>query len=378
MSFVSYAQNFEDVILWRALKHIKNGVYVDVGAQHPVLDSVSNAFYEHGWRGLHVEPVPAYAQLLRDHRPDETVLQVALADKEGTIELHVFPNTGLSTAIGTYADNHQKNRGFEQHAIQVPLITLTTALQPLLGKDIHWLKIDVEGFEEQVLNGWDSHVFRPWIMVVEATVPGSPEVDCAKWDPILIEANYKFVYFDGLNRFYVAQEHPELFAAFECPPNIFDLFQLTENSNFCFLVVSKLKQDISALENELQSVYASRSWRVTRPLRKVISVLKKMRSSLRNFVQYLISFKQKTKSFIKRGLCRLYSNASLRAMARAILIKCPRLKPPLVKINQYIRVLYLQEGKRRARLVNNFPTDLSSRANRVYIELKKRNELRKN
>ncbi len=58
MTFISYAQNFEDVMLWRALKHVENGFYVDVGAQDPVVDSVSLAFYEHGWRGVHIEPTP--------------------------------------------------------------------------------------------------------------------------------------------------------------------------------------------------------------------------------------------------------------------------------------------------------------------------------
>ena len=46
MSIVSYAQNFEDVMLWRALGQVENGVYIDIGAQHPLIDSVSKAFYE--------------------------------------------------------------------------------------------------------------------------------------------------------------------------------------------------------------------------------------------------------------------------------------------------------------------------------------------
>ena len=61
MSIVSYAQNFEDVMLWRALGHVSNGFYIDVGAQHPIIDSVSKAFYEHGWRGVHVEAIPSNA-----------------------------------------------------------------------------------------------------------------------------------------------------------------------------------------------------------------------------------------------------------------------------------------------------------------------------
>ena len=43
--FISYAQNFEDVILWRALNHVENGFYVDVGAMDPTEHSVTKAFY---------------------------------------------------------------------------------------------------------------------------------------------------------------------------------------------------------------------------------------------------------------------------------------------------------------------------------------------
>ena len=57
MSFVSYAQNFEDVMLWRALRDIPNGFYVDVGAWSPEVDSVTLAFYERGWSGINMPSV---------------------------------------------------------------------------------------------------------------------------------------------------------------------------------------------------------------------------------------------------------------------------------------------------------------------------------
>jgi len=63
MGITSYAQNFEDVMLWRALKHVEKGFYVDIGAQDPLVDSVSLAFYEHGWRGVNVEPTQQYSEL---------------------------------------------------------------------------------------------------------------------------------------------------------------------------------------------------------------------------------------------------------------------------------------------------------------------------
>jgi uncharacterized membrane protein len=53
---LSYAQNGEDVVLSRAFADQEFGFYVDVGACHPVEDSVTLHFYERGWQGVNVEP----------------------------------------------------------------------------------------------------------------------------------------------------------------------------------------------------------------------------------------------------------------------------------------------------------------------------------
>src|SRR3989442_545474 len=74
MTFVSYAQNFEDVMLWRALRHVAHGFYIDVGAGHPDESSVTRAFYDRGWRGLNIEPSEHYFQRLAAARPLDTKL----------------------------------------------------------------------------------------------------------------------------------------------------------------------------------------------------------------------------------------------------------------------------------------------------------------
>ena len=60
MAFVSHAQNYEDVMLWRALRQVADGFFIDIGAQSADLDSVTRAFSERGWRGLNVEPHSFY------------------------------------------------------------------------------------------------------------------------------------------------------------------------------------------------------------------------------------------------------------------------------------------------------------------------------
>src|SRR5664279_5697436 len=127
--FTSYAQNFEDVMLWRALRHVDRGFYIDIGAQDPVIDSVSLGFYEQGWRGVHVEPVAVYAQSLRERRPDEVVLQVAVGAQPGTLTLYAIAGTGLSTAQREIALGHG-DAGFPLDEVEVECLTLEQVLAP--------------------------------------------------------------------------------------------------------------------------------------------------------------------------------------------------------------------------------------------------------
>lgn len=232
---ISYSQNFEDVILWRALSHIQGGCYVDIGAQSPDTDSVSRLFYDNGWRGVHAEPMPQYAGLLRASRPDETVLQVAVDERPGIIQFYSVKDTGLSTTDPAIAKQH-RGAGFDVEEIRVPAVTLDTVLEQASGGVVHWLKIDVEGAEHRVINGWTGSGPKPWVLVIESTRPLSAEQSHELWEPAVLARGYSFVYFDGLNRFYVSDAHHELAAAFGAGPNVFDDFSLSPSSQFCALV----------------------------------------------------------------------------------------------------------------------------------------------
>lgn len=214
--FLSYAQNLEDIVLWRALHPIKNGRYIDIGASDPRLLSVSRGFYEQGWRGVHFEPLPECAARLRADRPDEPVHQLALSDHCGEIEFFRLPDEGNSTGVASHA-SHGATR------LRVPAATLASFGCGWAGDEVHWMKIDVEGMEADVLRGWDSRLLRPWIVVIEATRPNSPEPCHEAWEPMVLAAGYHFALFDGLNRFYVAEEHRALLPIVAAPANVFDL-----------------------------------------------------------------------------------------------------------------------------------------------------------
>ena len=235
--FVSYAQNQEDVVLARALRpDDREGFWVDVGAGDPVLDSVTAAFSERGWRGVNVEPLAREHERLCAARPADTNLQVALGATAGVGKLFIEPtekpewsdpdgpiDRGASTMVPEIAERYRAD-GQEFTPIEVPILTLAQVVADHVRGPVDFLKVDVEGFEREVLAGADWKSFRPRVVVMEATVPKSDEPAHETWEPTLLEAGYRLALFDGLNRFYAHADEPALLRLLSIPANVFDDF----------------------------------------------------------------------------------------------------------------------------------------------------------
>ena len=85
-----------------------------------------------------------------------------------------------------------------------------------------FLKIDVEGAEPDVLLNGDWQKFRPKVVIVEALAPYTLAPAWEHWEPFLARHGYRYVLFDSLNRYYLAEEASDLAPAFETAPASFD------------------------------------------------------------------------------------------------------------------------------------------------------------
>lgn len=232
MSWISYAQNREDVLLRRALGDAPPGFYVDVGACDPIKLSITKHFYDLGWRGINVDASPKMWELLVAGRPRDINLNVGVSNRRGEMTFYRAVSdarggdaSGLSTFVAEEVAVHRAN-GF----IFEELITKVTTLSDLCaehvapGQPISFMSVDVEGHEREVLEGGDFRRFRPRIVIVESTRPKSEEATHQRWEELLLSNDYLFGTFDGLNRYYVRSEDKALISRLQVPPNVFDDF----------------------------------------------------------------------------------------------------------------------------------------------------------
>jgi FkbM family methyltransferase len=305
---VTWAQHGEDVRLWRVLRDRQPGFYVDVGAMDPDEDSVTKVFYDLGWRGVDVEPDPDAAEELRRARPGDQVFARAASDREGTVTLHRITTpsgerTGLSTLHPELAARHARE-GLTNTQVRVRRSRLADLLVGTLAEDperFHFLKVDAESHEAEVLVGADLERFRPSIVLIEAREPNRATDAYATSETVLSGAGYPFAVDDGINRWYVRKENQELIEVLR--PEANPLLDGTPRRAWEVEQERQLRERIDALERaneadeealeavraelegsraaaavlegDLRALHASRSWRLTAPLRHLSAILRR-------------------------------------------------------------------------------------------------------
>src|SRR6516225_1178207 len=224
-SVISYAHNFEDVMLARVFSGRTDGFYVDVGAGDPVNLSVTKWFYDLGWSGINIEPNRSLFKKLAAERARDVNLECGAGASRKCAHFMEMPTPELSS-FDSQVQASAKEQKIVGTTRTVHVVPLTEILdQHADGRHIDFLKIDVEGWEREVLCGLDLEKYRPTVILVEATWPETRIESQLKWEGDLIAARYTFVYFDGINRFYLANEHLHLKENLVLPPNIFDDIQ---------------------------------------------------------------------------------------------------------------------------------------------------------
>ena len=206
---ISYSLNAVDLIIDYIFKDKDIGTYVDVGAQHPISNNNTYLLFKRGWNGINIDLDKKNIDLFNISRPNDINLNYAISDKEGETDFYFYHESSPINTLDKKVKEYQKAKISEIKKINT--FTLNNVFKKInFDKNIDYLNIDVEGYEDKVLSGFDINKYKPSVVSVEYLDLKMKKLEFKNnnLDNLLNSNIYK--YFNDNNYYFVNWLHSDL------------------------------------------------------------------------------------------------------------------------------------------------------------------------
>tara|TARA_E500000178_G_C16944621_1_gene718166 strand:- start:346 stop:1053 length:708 start_codon:yes stop_codon:yes gene_type:complete len=162
----SYSFNGVDLVVDYIFKDKEDGFYLDIGAQHPISNNNTYILFKRGWKGINIDLDKKNIDLFKIARPDDLNLNYAISDTEKQVDLFFYHDSSPINTLSKKVSDFQK--ASVRQVKKIRTTTLNNILEEIdLENRIDYMNIDVEGYEEQVLKGFNINKFKPYVVSIE-------------------------------------------------------------------------------------------------------------------------------------------------------------------------------------------------------------------
>jgi FkbM family methyltransferase len=122
--------------------------------------------FKRGWKGINIDLDKKNIDLFQTVRPGDINLNVALSDSEKEANLYFYHDSSPINTLSEKVSNFQKTK--VQKIKKIKTKELNIVLEELnLKNHIDYMNLDVEGYENKVLNGFNISKYKPSVISVE-------------------------------------------------------------------------------------------------------------------------------------------------------------------------------------------------------------------
>jgi len=200
---IHYGEFGEDILVNRILKNLETGKYVDVGCYHPYKGSLTAQLYKKGWKGINIDLSKSSIDLFNLVRKEDINLNLAVSDFNG--QTSYFENSPINQQNSLIKNNDNQKK------IKIDCKNLNLILEENKFEKFEYLNIDVEGSEQNVINGINLSKYRPILITIENNNLHINDYIESETYKILINNNYTFISKTGVTNFFLKNEYAKNF-----------------------------------------------------------------------------------------------------------------------------------------------------------------------
>ena len=200
---IHYGEFGEDILVNRILKNLETGKYVDVGCYHPYKGSLTAQLYKKGWKGINIDLSKSSIDLFNLVRKEDINLNLAVSDFNG--QTSYFENSPINQQNSLIKNNDNQKK------IEIDCKNLNLILEENKFEKFEYLNIDVEGSEQNVINGINLSKYSPILITIENNNLHINDYIESETYKILIKNNYTFISKTGVTNFFLKNEYAKNF-----------------------------------------------------------------------------------------------------------------------------------------------------------------------
>ena len=153
------------------------GVYIDVGGNHPINLSNTYLLYRRGWKGLVVEPIRRLYEKHRRIRPRDVQVNAAAGSADGQLTFYeVIPSVLSTCETAVFEELLSSGKAILLNKYTVPVVTVAELHRERLQScPVSLLSVDTEGHGMDVLCGVDWEAMHPEVVICEANTDSRQE-----------------------------------------------------------------------------------------------------------------------------------------------------------------------------------------------------------
>jgi FkbM family methyltransferase len=210
----TYSMYGEDLFINNYFKNKKNGIYLDVGAYHPLDGNNTYLLYKKkNWHGINIDVNPLSVELFQKARKFDLNINTAVSNKKGFVTLYFRKKINmLNTLSKKIARIHFRN-GFKEKNIKSNTLNNILDQTRYRNKKIDFFNLDVEGHELDILESLNFKKYQPTLICVE--IHNHEEMynnntDYMKRNPVnnlLLKNGYSIVWNHGFSYVYESNKN---------------------------------------------------------------------------------------------------------------------------------------------------------------------------
>jgi FkbM family methyltransferase len=197
----SYSMLGEDIFINNFFKNKKNGIYLDVGAYHPLDGNNTYLLYKKKWKGINIDVNPLSIELFKRARKFDVNINSAISNKKGFVTVYFRKKINMLNTLNKKFAKTQFKNGFQEKKIKSNTLNNILNKTKYKNKKIDFFNLDVEGHELSVLKYINFKKYKPTLICVEI----HHKEDNLKRDPVnklLLKHNYHIVWSNKFSYIY--------------------------------------------------------------------------------------------------------------------------------------------------------------------------------